>query len=237
MRTPSVSCVRVWKFAIRVILDSREEEKELFLHFTAMGAYIEEAAIVFSKLAEDLLSARNYAQKIHSIEHACDREVNAISQLLDTTSFFTIDHVDLQKLAGLGDSIVDLFWKAANRIGNTYELTDPLDADPELKEVAEILQKECVDVKNIFANLRTPKRMPNLQQITRDFDQKEHRADELKYSVIKRRFNAAMKSWDNFPVCRWIAWEEIHTDLETISDICVDITDLLGHFRHKYWRW
>lgn len=202
-------------------------EKELFARFSEIGTLIAQAGEVFQTLAKDLPHANEHAKRLREIEHACDNIAASVFALLGTTSHFSLDHEDIATLTQRSDDVVDLIWGAANRIIR-HKLDDP---DPELLETATIIANMTREIANLFKNLKNPKRGRDLWELISRFHAEENRADELKYEVSRRRYETA-NSIETLK--RWIVWEEVFKHLESATDRCVDITDVIGHFSKKY---
>lgn len=202
-------------------------EKELFTRFSEMGTLIAQAGETLQKLVEDLPHARQYAKQLHAIEHDCDALVADIFNLLTTTSHFSLEHEDVTALAQRGDDVVDLIWGAADRI-DRYALND---SDPELLEIAKVLAHMTQEIQRLFQNIKNPPQKKNLQELIKRFHEEENRADELKREVSIQRF----QSTDNVEKeKRRTVWEKVFEHLESATDHCVDITDVIGHFSEKY---
>lgn len=202
-------------------------EKELLAKFSDMGTLIAQAGGTLQKLAEDLPHAHEHAQRLHAIEHDCDALVADIFNLLTTTSHFSLEHEDITALAQRGDDVVDLIWGAADRI-DRYALSDP---DPELLEIAKILAHMTQEIQGLFQNIKNPPQKKNLQELIKLFHAEENRADELKREVSIRRFKLT-DTIENEK--RRTVWEKVFEHLESATDRCVDITDVVGHFSEKY---
>ena len=202
-------------------------ERDLFAKFSEMGTLIAQAGETFQALSKDLQKAQDHAKRLHEIEHACDDIVAKIFGLLQTTSHFSLEHEDIATLARTGDDVVDLIWGAANRIVR-HQLTD---ADKELLETAAVIAYMTREIGELFKNLKKNKGGKYLQTLIERFHKEENRADEFKHEISRRRYEVA----DTVEKTKlWIAWEKVFEHLESATDRCVDITDVIGHFSKKY---
>lgn len=223
--------------SLGILFGAEKQEKLLFGYFSQMGSLIKEAGSTFRKLTEDLRNAEVYAGQLHEIEHQGDVIVERIVEILEHSSFLPLDHDDIEKLRKLGDDTIDAAWHASNFIGKVYGLSDPSEADPELREIGVIIAELYETTGNLFLNLKTLRRVKNLIQIVKLFHDQENRADALRDTVSKRRFAAAKADWYPYQTTLWVAWEKVYDELEKASDICVDIIDILKSFQRKYWGW
>jgi hypothetical protein len=203
------------------------KERELFARFSLMGNLIAQAGEAFQTLAKDLPNAKLHAKRLHEIEHTADDTVAQIFSLLNTTSHFSLEHEDIATLTQRSDDVIDHIWGAAKRVVR-HNLNDP---DPELLEAVSVIISMTQEIADLFKNLKNPKRGKNLQKLIDRFHTEESRADEFKDEVSRRRYESADTPEK---VKLWIAWEKVFDHLESATDHCVDITDVIGHFSKKY---
>ncbi|MGE5893159.1 MAG: DUF47 domain-containing protein [bacterium] len=185
---------------------------------------------LFDKASENLIEASNRlvelfetfdtietrVKAIHELEHEGDLLTHEIMRRLNKTFLTPIDREDIHELAARMDDVLDLMWAAADRV-NLFKVKNKL---PGSIELAQSLQSNVKAIHRAITELRQ-KKYSFVQDLCIEINRLENEADRIFRKLISGLFQT-----ETNPV-EIIKWKEILEHLETATDRCEDVANVL----------
>ena len=171
----------------------------------------------------DDLSNTEQAKKIHDLETEADVLTRDIFSELNKTFITPLDREDMQRIASKIDDVIDFMDGIAARV-YSYKITSP---PPYTVEMAHELVKATKEVEYMISKLQRIKNPQDMIQHCRNTGDIEHVVDDLYREAIRELFetNDAIKI---------IKLKDIYETMETASDRCVDVADVIEDIVLKY---
>ena len=162
-------------------------------------------------------------KKIHTIETEADQLVRDIFGELNRTFITPLDREDMQRVASKIDDTIDHIDGIAARL-QSYKITT---APPYALDMANELVKATKEVELMTAKLRNIKNPSSMIEHCRKTSEIEHKVDDLYSVAISKLFES------NDPI-EIIKLKDIYEKLESASDRCVDVADVVEDIVLKY---
>jgi len=178
----------------------------------------EELVIMLS----DLKNAECH-KKIHTLETEADSLVREIFSELNRTFITPLDREDMQRVASKIDDTIDHIDGISARL-HSYKITT---TPPYALEMASELVKATKEVELMTSKLRNIKNPSSMLEHCRKTSEIEHKVDDLYSTAISKLF----ESKDAILI---IKLKDIYESLETASDRCVDVADVVEDIVLKY---
>ena len=169
-------------------------------------------------------NVKNDVETIIELEHKGDGITHEIIALVHRTFVTPFDREDIALLAHSLDDIVDFIESAADAMG-LYEIKEPT---PRAKELSDIILKTTIEVREAISELR---RKVDLKQILRrsvEINRLENMADQVYREALAELFH------DSKDITYIIKWREIYEYMETATDRCEDVANVLEGVALKY---
>mgnify|MGYP000849225643 CR=1 FL=1 len=183
------------------------------------GVEVSEAVVV---MLTDLNSAE-HNKIIHSLETEADALVREIFSELNRTFITPLDREDMQRVASKIDDTIDHMDGIASRLYSYKITTTP----PYALEIANELVNATKEVEQMTSKLRNIKNPSSMIEHCRRTSEIEHTVDDLYKSAMTKLF----ESNDAIQI---IKLKDIYESLETASDKCVDVADVVEDIVLKY---
>ena len=202
------------------------KEERFFYILHKMARAVCEGRDNFEKLIKNYDNATPLERKamikaVKSSEKLCDDNIHRIISTLNKTFITPIDREDIHRLAVLLDDIMDYMEAIAVRL-DLYRIKKlPRPVIP----MTELIVSSIGEVERIVYNLRNMKR---IQQHTVKIHTLENQADSLLNESVAELFNKNYKPVDI------IKFKELYEWLETITDRCEDVADVVESIVIKY---
>jgi len=196
----------------RVFFDMLEEESSN----VAKGAEVLERMITHYDGLEEKRA------EMKEIEHRGDEIVHQIYEKVNSTFVTPIDQDDITRLASLYDDVLDYMDSAANRIV-LYEVRESTDA---MKQLANIVARSVAEIHAAFVAMRDR----NRKEIDRRciaVDTLENEADVILNDSVAQLFKGSN-------VIQIMKLKEIYEELETVTDRCEDVSQVLRDIVRRY---
>ena len=178
----------------------------------------EELVIMLS----DLKNAECHKQ-IHILETEADALVREIFSELNRTFIKPLDREDMQRVASKIDDTIDHIDGISARL-HSYKITT---TPPYALEMATELVKGTKEVELMTSKLRNIKNPSSMLEHCRKTSDIEHKVDDLYSTAISELF-------ENKDAIQIIKLKDIYESLETASDRCVDVADVVEDIVLKY---
>jgi len=178
----------------------------------------EELVIMLS----DLKNAECH-KKIHTIETEADKLVRNIFSELNSTFITPLDREDMQRVASKIDDTVDHIDGISARL-HSYKITI---VPPYALDMANELVNATKEVELMTSKLRNIKNPSTMIEHCRNTSAIEHKVDDLYSTAISKLFES------NDPI-EIIKLKDIYEKMESASDRCVDVADVVEDIVLKY---
>ena len=200
----------------------KSNEKELLTILDNLAKKAVETSEAVVVLFDDLSNVEQ-VKKIHALETEADVLTRDIFSELNKTFITPLDREDMQRIASKIDDVIDFMDGIAARI-NSYKITSP---PPYTVEIANELVKATKEVEYMISKLQRIKNPKDMIQHCRNTGVIEHTVDDLYREAIKELF----ESEDAIKI---IKLKDIYETMETASDRCVDVADVIEDIVLKY---
>ena len=200
----------------------KSNEKQLLTildNLAQKGVETSEALVVlFSDLKNE-----EYVKKIHNLEKEADVLTREIFSELNKTFITPLDREDMQRIASKIDDVIDFIDGIAARF-QSYQITE---VPPYSLEMAHELVKATKEVQYMISKLQRIKNPKDMIDHCRNTSDIEHVVDDLYRDAIKELFMTT----DPIHI---IKLKDIYETMETASDRCVDVADVIEDIVLKY---
>ena len=178
----------------------------------------EELVILLSDLKN-----QDSLKKIRSLEKEADVLTRDIFSELNKTFITPLDREDMQRIASKIDDVIDFTDGIAARLCS-YKISEP---PPYSLEMAKELVKATKEVEYMISKLQKIKNPKDMIDHCRNTSDIEHKVDDLYREAIGDLFT----STDAIHI---IKLKDIYETMETASDRCVDVADVIEDIVLKY---
>ncbi len=191
------------------------KEVRFFDEFERQSANIKRAAGLLRDLIYDFSDARAKAYAIKNVEHEGDVITHQIVKRLNTTFVTPLDREDIYALATRLDDVLDYIEAAGERLV-VYRIKAPTSAS---RALADVIVRITSATDATVKCLRTldPEYHVHIMEVNR----LENEADALLRDSLVALFE---EQADPIEV---IKWKEIYETLETVTDRCEDVANVI----------
>jgi predicted phosphate transport protein (TIGR00153 family) len=200
----------------------KSNEKELLKILNDLAKKAVETSEAVVVLFDDLTNAEQ-VKKIHDLETEADVLTRDIFSELNKTFITPLDREDMQRIASKIDDVIDFMDGIAARV-YSYKITTP---PPYTVEIANKLVEATKEVEYMTSKLQRIKNPKDMIQHCRNTSDIEHVVDDLYREAIKELF-------ESDDAIKIIKLKDIYETMETASDRCVDVADVIEDIVLKY---
>jgi len=200
----------------------KSNEKELLKILDDLAKKAVETSEAVVVLFDDLTNVEQ-AAKIHQLETEADILTRDIFSELNKTFITPLDREDMQRIASKIDDVIDFMDGIAARV-YSYKITS---SPPYCKEMAVELVKATKEVEYMISKLQRIKDPKDMIQHCRNTSDIEHVVDDLYRDAIRELF-------ESDDAIKIIKLKDIYETMETASDRCVDVSDVIEDIVLKY---
>ncbi|MGH7573012.1 MAG: DUF47 domain-containing protein [Gemmatimonadota bacterium] len=157
------------------------------------------------------------AKRIKDLEHEADSITHDCNEALHTTFITPIDRDSIHTLISRMDDIMDFVETVSDQcvLYNIDRMT------PDARELAEVLVEATLQLEEALKGLRDMKNARAISERCIDVNRLENRGDEILRKAVARLFDE-----EKDPISI-IKWKEIYENLETATDRCEDVANIL----------
>lgn len=159
----------------------------------------------------------NRVHAIESIEKQADKVTHTTIDMLHKTFITPLDRDDIHQLITRMDDILDLLEDGAQTV-SLYDITN---ATPEAKRLAELCLASAEKVKEAVALLHNMDNSRKILEICTEIDRLEADADHVMRAAMSKLFR------EEPDVRNLIKYKAIYEILETVTDRCEDVANIL----------
>lgn len=200
----------------------KSNEKELLTILDNLAKKAVETSEAVVVLFEDL-SNIDQGKKIHQLETEADILTRDIFSELNKTFITPLDREDMQRIASKIDDVIDFMDGIAARV-YSYKISTP---PPYAMDMAKELVKATKEVEYMISKLQRIKNPQDMIQHCRNTGDIEHAVDDMYREAIKELF-------ESDDAIKIIKLKDIYETMETASDRCVDVADVIEDIVLKY---
>jgi predicted phosphate transport protein (TIGR00153 family) len=193
------------------------KENKFFDLFEDSVNNIELAAGVLKTLMEDWQFIDSRVAEITEMEHYGDNVTHQVISLLHRTFVTPFDREDIALLAHTMDDIIDFIHAAADTMF-IYRIERPTER---ARQLADIILNTVTEVKKAVYALRKRSQLSVIIDGCVEINRLENMADRVYRAAIAELFN------DGEDIVLIIKWREIYEHLESATDRCEDVANVL----------
>ncbi len=200
----------------------KSNEKQILVildNLAKKGVEVSEAVVV---MLSDLDNPEHHKQ-IHILETEADSLVREIFSELNSTFITPLDREDMQRVASKIDDTIDHMDGIASRL-YSYKITI---TPPYALDIANELVNATKEVELMTSKLQNMKNPSTMIEHCRRTSAIEHTVDDL----YKLAMSELFESTDAIQI---IKLKDIYESMETASDRCVDVADVVEDIVLKY---
>jgi len=192
-------------------------EGRFFTYFTEHAGLVVQGAAELKAMMDDLGQAEGRARNIKTIENKADTVTHQTIQLLHQTFITPIDRDEIHRLITKMDDILDLM----EDVSQSVFLYDIRRIPDEAKKLAEICVTCAGDVKAAVELLDNMGNAEKIMKICADIDRHETDADKVLRAAMAKLFRSEPDTRE------LIKLKEIYEHLETVTDKCEDVANII----------
>jgi len=190
-------------------------EVRFFDLFEQQSQHIIRAGQLLRELVHNFADARAKAHAVKEVEHQGDQITHEIVRKLNTTFITPLDREDIHDLATRLDDVLDFIEAAAERLV-VYRIKEPTSPS---RAMAEVIVQMTHSMDRAIKCLRTMD--PGFHEHAVEVNRLENTADNLLRDSLAALFE---EQADPIEV---IKWKEIYETMETVTDRCEDVVNVI----------
>lgn len=194
----------------------KPKSEKFFELFDQAGANMRLGAEALHDLITNWSDVQSKRLRIKEIEHAGDQITHDTVKALNKTFITPIDREDIYSLITKVDDILDFIDGLANRLV-LYKVTPNM----QIKGLVAILVKSVDEVASALEGLRKHKHPEEILRRCVEINRLENEADDALRAAVAELFD---RETDAIQV---IKWKEIYEFLETATDRCEDVANVI----------
>jgi uncharacterized protein len=199
------------------------QDGNFFAMFNQHANHIVEAARAFSQLVthyDDAVMREKYSRDVNEAEHAADRVTKEVNRALHKSFITPIDREQIRSLINVMDDVADMIQDSAEIMA----LYDVHSMTADMVRLTELSLKCCERicyVVSLIGDMGSPATVEAVLKICDEIDQLESDADRVMRSAMSKLFREEPDAREI------IKLKEIYQLLETITDKCEDVANLI----------
>ncbi len=155
--------------------------------------------------------------EITELEHQGDTITHQIMAQLNRTFVTPFDREDIALLAHTMDDVIDFIHAAADAM-LIYKIESPTQR---AKELADIIVQAAAEVERAVGKLRRHADLKRIPEYCVEINRLENMADRVFRSAMAELFD------DTTDIAQVIKWREIYEHMESATDRCEDVANVL----------
>jgi len=191
--------------------------EDFFEHFRASAANIVAAAKYLEETFQNGGVTEESLKRLEEFEHAGDRITHDTMERLNSTFITPFDREDIHQLVSSLDDVLDFIWAAAQAT-SLYKIHPIPDF---MKDLARIIFQLATEMSRAVERLSNMKRPETILAICIEINRLENEADNVHRRALANLFE---QEKDAIAI---IKLKEILEDLETATDKCEDVANVL----------
>jgi len=200
------------------------KETKFFNLFESSASNIVAIARELDALFNDWNDIEKRVDRITELEHVGDSITHEIAALLHGTFITPFDREDISALSERMDDVTDFIHASADAV-HIYKIKEPTDR---AKELAGVLVLAAEEVAKAVPCLREKGKLNDILKHCIELNRMENMADKSYRSALGELFE------DSKDVAHIIKWREIYEHMESATDKCEDVANVLEGIALKH---
>jgi len=192
-------------------------EEKFFDLFEKSAQNVVKGAQVFKELVDDWDNVTEKVEQITDVEHQGDVIAHQIMEQLHRTFITPFDREDIALLAHSLDDVIDFIQAAADTM-LVYKVERPNET---AKELGDIILQSAVEVEKAMHFLSRKAKLKQLLELCVEINRLENVADGVYRKALGELFTG------NTDIIKIIKWREIYEQMESATDRCEDVANVL----------
>jgi len=192
-------------------------EEKFFDLFQASAENMVKAANSLKEMVDGWEHVEGKVAEITELEHKGDTITHEIMSRLNRTFVTPFDREDIVQLAHVLDDVTDFIHSAADAM-LLYKVERP---GERAKELADIILQATEEIEKVLPQLRKRIILSSVLKRCVEINRLENLADRVYRSAIAELFD------DSTDMAHIIKWREIYAHMESATDRCEDVADVL----------
>jgi len=192
-------------------------EEKFFVLFEESAQNMVKAAQGLKKLVDEWKNIEGEVAEITELEHRGDTITHEIMAQLNRTFVTPYDREDIALLAHTLDDVTDFIHAAADAMV-IYKVDHP---SQRAKELADIIVQAAAEVERAMPQLRHRAELRHILPRCVEINRLENMADRVFRSAMAELFG------DTTDLAKVIKWREIYEHMESATDRCEDVANVL----------
>lgn len=193
------------------------QDKVFFDLFERLARLVVLSAEELEEMVNNRTDRFDSVKKIKDLEHQGDSITHEIYENLNRTFITPLDPLEISRLASALDDILDYIDDSAEKMIN-YDISD---FDNYMQDFAQIIRLSVVQLECGVKMIRGSKNLASLDSCSIEVNRLENLADDLLARSIQQLFREK-------EAIRIIKLKDIYECLETATDKCEDVTNVLS---------
>jgi predicted phosphate transport protein (TIGR00153 family) len=201
-------------------------DKNFFILFAQSSENLVAIAKKFNELLNTFAPDKRIVliKEIADLEHVGDNITHNIFTELSSNFITPFDREDIHYLASSLDDIVDYIHGSAKRM-QLYKIED---YTLEMKQLAEVIEKSAIEVHAAVSGLKGMENIMRVKEAVVRINSLENQADDIFDGAIASLFIHETDA------IRIIKLKEIYANMETATDKCEDVANVIETILVKY---
>jgi len=192
-------------------------EEGFFDLFEENARNMVKAARCLKELVDTWRDVEQKVNEITELEHQGDAITHKIAAQLHRTFVTPFDREDIAELAHTMDDVTD-FIHAASDAMLLYKVDPP---GRRVKELADIIVQGATEIEKAMPQLRRRSELKRLLKRCVELNRVENLADQVYRAALAELFS------DSTDIAHIIKWREIYAHMESATDRCEDVANIL----------
>jgi len=192
-------------------------EEGFFDLFEAGAHNVVKAARCLKELVDNWQDVEQKVNEISELEHQGDTITHKIAAQLHRTFVTPFDREDIAELSHTLDDVID-FIHAASDAMLLYKVDPP---GQRVKELADIIVQGATEIERAMPHLRHRRDLKHILKRCVELNRVENMADRVYRLALAELFS------DTKDMARVIQWREIYAHMESATDRCEDVANVL----------
>lgn len=171
---------------------------------------------------KDIVRKKEIKEYLQTLEHLNDEITHKAYVKLSKMYITPYDREDIHLLISKLDDVSDYIWHCAKQIFNYEIKTDDI-----LLEFSDVIVKSIISLKQGVYSLRKMDK-DIVIKISKEIDEYENMADD----TLQKGFNLLFSG--KVDIIELIKKKDIYKELEKVTDVCDDVTDIIETIIIKY---
>ena len=192
-------------------------EEKFFELFEEGARNVVKSAQKLKELVDTWKNVEGRVNEITELEHEGDRVTHQIMEQLHRTFVTPFDREDIALLAHSLDDVTDFIHAAADAM-LIYKIDQPTQR---AKDLADIIVQAAAEVERALPQLRRRAQLKQVLERCVEINRLENMADRVFRSAVGELFD------DSTDIANVIKWREIYEHMESATDRCEDVANVL----------